>query len=105
MYTKDDIVPANRLRVAYGDEVILTENGSDDGDVHKILLEFDLGDRSYVVLQPEESDSEDGDPAVYRVLPLPNGEFEIAVIEDDEEWENVSELVDELTVVFPEDGE
>ncbi|MCI3923686.1 DUF1292 domain-containing protein [Paenibacillus sp. TRM 82003] len=98
-YTVADAKPANRLREAYGDDVVLSEDGQEGAAVHKIVLEFDLGEQSYVVLKPED-ESED-EASVFRVVPSADGEFDIETIEDDEEWENVSELVDEMTVAFP----
>ncbi|TLS53599.1 DUF1292 domain-containing protein [Paenibacillus antri] len=101
-YTLDNVVRANRLRETYGDDIVLFEDDDAEGErVHKIVLEFDLGDRSYVVLRPEDAAAdEDDETSVFRVTPAGEGEFEIETIEDDEEWENVSELVDEMTVSF-----
>lgn len=98
-YTAANAKRSNRLREVYGDDVVLSEDGKEGSAAHKIVLEFDLGEQSYVVLQPE--DDEAGETSVYRVVPSADGEYDIETIEDDEEWENVSELVDEMTVKFP----
>ncbi|HZG76373.1 MAG TPA: DUF1292 domain-containing protein [Paenibacillus sp.] len=100
-YTVANVVRANRLRETYGEEIVLFEDDAEDERVHKIVMEFDVAGRSYVVLRPEDADADDDDEtSVFRVTAAGEGEFEIETIEDDEEWENVSELVDEMTVSF-----
>ncbi|HZG56402.1 DUF1292 domain-containing protein [Paenibacillus sp.] len=98
-YTIANAVRTNRLREAYGDEIVLSEDGEDQEGAHKIVMEFDVAGRSYVVLRPEEAG--DGEElSVFRVTPAADGEYDIETIEDDEEWEDVTELVDEMTVSF-----
>ncbi len=100
-YTVANVVRANRLRETYGEEIVLFEDDDAEGErVQKIVMEFDVAGRSYVVLRPEDADADDDETSVFRVTPAGEGEFEIETIEDDEEWENVSELVDEMTVSF-----
>jgi uncharacterized protein YrzB (UPF0473 family) len=99
-YTIDQVTRTTRLRDAYGDDIVLSEDGQDDASVHKIVLEFDIVGKSYAVLRAEDA-SLDDENFVFRVMPAGDGEFEIETIEDDEEWENISELVDEMTVAFP----
>jgi len=100
-YTIANVVRTSRLRDAYGDDIVLSEDDKDGSSVHKIVMEFDIQGASYVVLRPEDG-AEDDEPSVYRVVPAAGGEFEIETIADDEEWENVSELVDEMTTTFPD---
>jgi len=101
-YTVANVVRANRLLETYGEEIVLYEDDdAEESRVHKIVMEFDVAGRSYVVLRPEDAEADDDDEtSVFRVTPAGEGEFEIETIEDDEEWENVSELVDEMTVSF-----
>jgi len=99
-YSVANVVRTNRLRETYGEDIVLYEDGAEGERVHKIVMEFDLSGRSYVVLRPEDADDGEDETSVFRVTPAGEGEFEIETIEDDEEWENVSELVDEMTVSF-----
>ncbi|PZE19479.1 DUF1292 domain-containing protein [Paenibacillus xerothermodurans] len=94
MYELKDLIETDRLRREYGDDIILYDE-NENSVVYKLLSEFQLGERSYAVLEQER----DGEPEIYRVIAGANGELELETIEDDDEWENVSELYDELT--FP----
>lgn len=97
VYRVENVVRTERLRSKYGNEVVLTEDGAEERDiVHEIVMEFDLAGRSYAVLRPAEA-GEDAELSVFRVT-TEDGEERIETIEDDEEWENISELVDELTL-------
>lgn len=100
-YTVEHAKLTNRLREKYGEDIILSEDGKDEPVSHRIVLEFDVQGRSYVLLRDEAS--KDAEPLVFRVVPQADGEFEIETIEDDDEWENVSELADELTASFSND--
>lgn len=102
-YSVEDVVITTRLRDVYGDEIILTEEGGEGSSAYKLMLEFEIHDRRYAVLRSEGGKPDDAEPVVYRVTPAAEGEYEIETIEDDEEWENVSELVDEMMISFPED--
>lgn len=99
-FTAADAKIVNRLSEKYGEEIILSEDGKDEPVSHRIVLEFDVAGDSYVLLSAEEGSG--GEPLVFRVVPQADGEYELETIDDDEEWENVSELADELTVSFQE---
>ena len=101
-YTVDQAKIVSRLREQYGEEVILSENGKDEPVTYRIALEFDVQDKSYVLLQAEGNADKDREPLVFRVVPQADGEYDIETIEDDDEWEDVSELADELTTSFEE---
>ena len=102
IYRLENVVRTNRLRAKYGDEVALTEDDAPERDaVYKIVLEFDLAGRSYAVLAPAED--ADGELSVYRVV-TEDGEERIETIEDDDEWEDVSELVDEMMLAGADDA-
>lgn len=97
MYQLKDLKETDRLRSAYGDDIILYDD-RDQSVVYKLLSEFQLGDQLYAVLQQERS--KDEEPEIYKVTFDADGEPELETIEDDDEWENVSELYDEMT--FPD---
>ncbi|EGL15014.1 MULTISPECIES: DUF1292 domain-containing protein [Paenibacillus] len=91
----------NELRSSFGDDIILFDE-QDESTVFRILTEILHEDRHYAVLQSEEMKKE-GEVSVFRVSRDSEGTLELETIEDDEEWETVSELYDELT--FPEHDE
>ncbi|MCS7462642.1 DUF1292 domain-containing protein [Paenibacillus doosanensis] len=98
MYDLQDMKETNQLRDAYGDDIILYDD-RERSMTYKLLAEFLLGDRGYAVLQRENAKNEE--PELFRVTSTAGGELELETIDDDEEWENVSELYDEMT--FPQD--
>ncbi|WP_199617318.1 DUF1292 domain-containing protein [Paenibacillus alkalitolerans] len=103
-YRLQDVIRTNRLRESYGEEIALTEDGKDTAAVYRLVLEFDVGGRSYAVLQPGDERSEDaGEYLLFRINGSGAGQYEIETIDDDEEWEDVSELVDEMTTRFSDD--
>jgi uncharacterized protein YrzB (UPF0473 family) len=85
------------LRNAYGDDIILYDEQG-ESTVYRLLTEFVYGNYTYAVLQSDELKKED-DVAIFRVVESPNEQYELETIEDDEEWETVSELYDEM--MFP----
>jgi uncharacterized protein YrzB (UPF0473 family) len=103
-YRLKDVVRTNRLREAYGDEIVLTEDGREESVPHSIVLEFDVAGHSYAVLQSQDlTSNEAGEISIFRIRIIGEGEYEIETIEDDDEWEEVSELVDEMTTRFTDD--
>lgn len=73
----------------------------DDGTVLEcvVLTIFPAGDFEYIALLPltEDGDDEDeGEVFLYRYQELEDGEIELLNIEDDEEYELVSDAFDEL---------
>lgn len=99
MYELKDMKPTNQLREAYGDDIILYDD-REQSVVYKLLAEFQLGNQAYAVLQHERAKPDD-EPELFRVTSGEDGELELETIDDDDEWENVSELYDEMT--FPQD--
>ncbi|MNJ81747.1 hypothetical protein D3C77_807110 [compost metagenome] len=65
---------------------------------YSVEKEFDVAGSSYAVLRQEDGSSEE--PEIFKIVTTTDGTLELITIDDDEEWENVSELYDELT--FPE---
>lgn len=86
----------NTLRATYGDDIILFDEQNESA-AYRILAEFIHDGRGYAVLQSEALRKED-EVAIFRVV-SDGGELELENIEDDDEWETVSELYDEMT--FP----
>ncbi|MFE5323304.1 DUF1292 domain-containing protein [Paenibacillus sp. NPDC056579] len=97
MYELKDMKETNQLRSAYGDDIILYDD-REQSVAYKLLAEFLLGDQGYAVLERTQGKQEE--PELFRVTST-DGELELETIEDDDEWENVFELYDEMT--FPQD--
>ncbi|PDO10946.1 MAG: hypothetical protein BLM47_04565 [Candidatus Reconcilbacillus cellulovorans] len=81
------------LRDRYGDEVELS---ADDGtsEEYRIVTEFDWDGREYAVLESEALRRE-GEIAVFRI-DKSGPEPQLEQIEDDDEWETVAEIADDL---------
>jgi uncharacterized protein YrzB (UPF0473 family) len=87
----------SRLKEAYGETVEL-EDEQGKSSIYDIIAEFEVGDRGYAVLK---GSGKDVDYEILRIVVSPNGLPELENIVDDEEWEDISELYDEMT--FPVD--
>jgi uncharacterized protein YrzB (UPF0473 family) len=99
MYELANVKETRQLREAFGDDIILY-NEHEESVVYRIVAEFLVGEQGYAVLE-KETPKKDDEPEIFRVAPNADGELEVETIDDDEEWENVSELYDEMT--FPND--
>ncbi|GAA3407994.1 DUF1292 domain-containing protein [Paenibacillus hodogayensis] len=88
---------ARRLRDAYGDEIELFDE-QEESVVHRILAEFRHEGALYAVLQSKQLKKEK-EVAIFKVTESGDGELTLETIEDDDEWETVSELYDEMS--FP----
>ncbi|MEK3882745.1 DUF1292 domain-containing protein [Paenibacillus sp. PL2-23] len=86
-------VRLNRLQELFGGEIELV---SEDGatEVYLIKAEFQFGDQAYAALQNDAMRAED-EVELLRIR-LEDGEPHLESIEDDEEWENVSEAYDDM---------
>ncbi|MFD2612630.1 DUF1292 domain-containing protein [Paenibacillus gansuensis] len=89
-----DAQPTTLLKDIYGTEVILTDE-QEESVVYNLLAEFVLGDTTYAVLQSEDLKKED-DVLIFRVI-IEEGSMELETIEDDDEWDNVYDIFDEMT--------
>lgn len=98
---RQEFVPIRVLRDAYGETVEL-EGETGKAAVYTVLSEFSLGDRLYAVLQSERMKSDD-DVALFRINRSEAGAPELETIMDDDEWEDVLELYDEMTFTFDDD--
>ncbi len=101
LYELHDARMIRTLRDAYGDDIVLFDE-QEESTVFRIVAEFSVGGREYAVLQSEELKKE-GEVAIYRIIQDGQGKLELETIEDDDEWENVSEIYDEMT--FPVEKE
>jgi len=90
--------PIRRLREQYGDKIELVDE-QDESVMHRILAEFRHNGSMYAVLQSEQLKKEK-EVAIFKVSESATGEPELETIEDDDEWETVSELYDEMA--FPD---
>ncbi len=94
-YEAKDALESNLLQQAFGKEVILSEDG-EDGSAYKVLQEFRLGEQIYAVLHsPKLSKNEEY--VIFRVVRNALSVVTLETIDDDEEWEAVAEVYDELT--------
>ncbi|WP_379160239.1 DUF1292 domain-containing protein [Paenibacillus sp. sgz5001063] len=96
-FSADQVVWTSKLTEVYGETVEL-EDEHGKSSVYDIIAEFEVGDRAYAVLAGSGKDAEQ---EILRIVVSPDGLPELESIVDDEEWENVNELYDELT--FPAD--
>lgn len=63
----------------------------------EVLCIFPVGEKDYIALVPtDNSDKEDGEIFLYQFIEHDNDEIELLNIEDDEEFEAVSDAFDEL---------
>jgi uncharacterized protein YrzB (UPF0473 family) len=99
-YQLKDLKPIHLLQNAFGTEIEL-EDDHNTATTYRILAEFALGDKSYAVLQSVQLNKND-EIALFYINESAQGELELETIMDDDEWEAVAELYDELTVTFDE---
>lgn len=99
-FSAEQVVWTQVLKEAFGDSVELQDEKGTTM-VYDIAAEFEVNGQGYAILvQPDRQNEE---YEVLRIVTAEDGSLELATIDDDEEWENVSELYDELT--FPEEDE
>jgi len=91
--------PTRQLREVYGNDIILYDEHQ-ESVVYRIVSELIVNGQAYAMLEKAKPGKDD-EPEVYRVSRKDDGELELETIEDDDEWENISELFDEWT--FPAD--
>ncbi|AIQ46006.1 hypothetical protein R70723_09015 [Paenibacillus sp. FSL R7-0273] len=96
-FSAEQAVWTSKLKEAYGETVEL-EDEQGRSSVYNIVAEFEVGGRAYAVLAGSGKNAE---KEILRIVVSPDGVPELESIVDDEEWEDISELYDELT--FPAD--
>nr|WP_207952105.1 DUF1292 domain-containing protein [Paenibacillus turpanensis] len=84
------------LKDSFGNEIILFDEQG-ESTAYRILAEFEHESLAYAVIQSKELQKE-GEVAIFRIVRNEDGAPELETIEDDDEWETVSELYDEMTV-------
>lgn len=77
------------------EEVTVTLTLDNDEELECVVLTiFDVGERSYIALLPNDDDNEDGDVFIYRYAEI-DGEPTLDNIEDDDEYEAAADAFDE----------
>jgi len=99
-YRPEDVLRLNLVREAFGDSLEL-EDGTGGGKICQLLDEFSVGGSAYAIVQDERLKRDD-EIEVLRILRNADGSLELETVEDDEEWETIAELYDEMTVSFEE---
>jgi uncharacterized protein YrzB (UPF0473 family) len=97
-----DIEPLRLLQDAFGDDAIILDDGSKESVPYRLLAEFSVGGTFYAVLQSEAMEKND-EVDIFHIVPGENGP-ELQTVVDDDEWENVAELYDEMTFSFDGNG-
>ncbi len=80
------------------EEMTVTLTLEDDSELECIVLTiFQAGDKDYIALLPMESqDTEEGEVFLYRYSETEDGTPNLENIEDDDEYEMVTDAFDEL---------
>jgi uncharacterized protein YrzB (UPF0473 family) len=91
-----DALDSNLLQSAFGNEVVLYDEDNERNSF-KVLREFRLGEITYAVLCSSKQ-SKHEEYELFRVFINELSEVDLEIIDDDEEWEAVAEVYDELTV-------
>ena len=90
----------NRLNLDGGedDEMMVTLTLDDGSELEcVVLMIFPAGEQEYIALLPTEGiDAEEGEVYLYRYMEDEDGNPDLKNIEDDEEYEIVSDAFDEL---------
>ncbi|MGG1615491.1 DUF1292 domain-containing protein [Paenibacillus sp. NRS-1782] len=94
-YSREDLSWTSDLKEAFGGDVELQD---EQGRAVRMELEaeFKVGEQRYAVLR--KPGTAEGEHELYHVSPSPEGDISITTIEDDDEWEDISELYDECTL-------
>lgn len=95
-----DVVESQLLCDTYGDDIILLDELK-ESVVFRILREFRWGQQYYAVIQSKEQKKQD-EFSIFRVERNVAGELELISLGDEDEWENVAEIYDEMA--FPGDN-
>ena len=93
LFSASDAKPSNLLRDQYGEEVVLF-NDQEESNIYRILREFSLYNQIYAVMQSGDCSS-DEEYEIFRVNSS-EGSMELETIDDEEEWENIAEVYDEM---------
>ena len=100
MSEKPNTNPENDAAEEDGSDILVTLTLDDDSEVEcSILTILELDGQDYIVLLPLEEngdENEDGEVFIYRYLEDEDGNPSLENIEDEEEYEAVTDRFDEL---------
>ncbi len=85
---------SNQLRERFGQEVELYDE-QDHPVAFRILAEFSYDEEIYAILQSEELRKDD-DIEIFQVSRNEQGEIDLNIVEDEDLWENIAEIYDEM---------
>lgn len=97
-FSPDQVVWSRRIEDAFG-PIVELEDEKGRTVSYRVEREFDIAGRAYAALRPESS-KQDEEPQIMKIVTSEDGTLSLETIEDDDEWEDVTELYGELT--FPE---
>ncbi|WP_040950028.1 DUF1292 domain-containing protein [Gorillibacterium massiliense] len=97
-YALKDVVPLQLLKDAFGDEIKLEDDGT-ESQPYRILAEFSVGGGEYAILQSAAMQKHD-EVEVFRIERESDGTLQLSIVEDNDAWEDLVELYDEMTVSF-----
>ncbi|AZK46576.1 DUF1292 domain-containing protein [Paenibacillus lentus] len=96
-FSASNVIWTSRVHDAFG-SVVELEDEQGNVSYYSVEKEFDVAGGSYAVLRAESGAN--AEPEIFKIISGQDGVLELVTIDDDDEWENVTELYDELT--FPE---
>jgi uncharacterized protein YrzB (UPF0473 family) len=82
------------IRNIHGEYLVLFDEQGQEIE-YTLLQEIDLDGKVYAYLKQTDV-KDDDDIEVFRASLTPDGSYELETIEDDEEWETVAEIFDEM---------
>ena len=97
-YALEDVVPLQILKDAYGDEIALEDEGK-ESQPYRIMADFSVKGEAFAVLQTAAMMKHE-EVEVFRIQQDPAGNIQLEIVEDNDEWEDLVELYDEMTVSF-----
>jgi uncharacterized protein YrzB (UPF0473 family) len=101
-YRASDVKPIDDLKSRFGTEIHLQGHQNEE-TVYRIVAEFALGDLRYAVLQSDRMAAEDR-VDILRITSGEDGEPELESILDDDEWDDVFDVYDEMTYRFDDEA-
>lgn len=94
-FQAEDAVFTTRIKDAFGPIVELQDDNG-QSTFYQVEKEFDVSGSSYAVLRPDTEKSAE-EPEIFKIVAASDGSLSLETIDDDDEWEDVFELYDELT--------
>jgi uncharacterized protein YrzB (UPF0473 family) len=88
----NDVKVVELIKKVHGDHVILFDEQGDELEFH-LLKEIEWNRKVYAILQhPDDEDEVE----IFLVSLAADGSYELETIEDEEEWEKIAEIFDDL---------